>query len=424
MKNSNSCALFISALLLLVLCLTTESHAQGNPQRGRIAGTVTDAAGAAVMGAAVSLVDASGAVVGVVQSDTGGRYVIENIAAGSYALRTTKPTFADARQAVMVAVGETTANVRLEVGELAAEVTVTAEAGNVVDARRIDQQVNVVSENRIAERASEVVAQVADEEPGVNLQRTSPSISGIFVRGLTGRNVAIYNDGVRFTTSAQRGGINTFLNLNEATNLEAVEIVRGAATSQYGSDALGGAVNFIPHRPVFGDRDGEFHGNANLFFTSASAGFGGNTLLTYGTERYGLLANLSARRINTLRPGGDFDTHSALTRFLGIRSDIFGERLPDTAFTQYGGLLRANFALNETSQLIFSYTRNQQDGGKRYDQLLGGDGNLRADLRNLMLDFLVARLTKQNLGFFDNSAFTFSYNGQREERTNQGGQGN
>ncbi|HLA96501.1 MAG TPA: TonB-dependent receptor, partial [Pyrinomonadaceae bacterium] len=55
--------------------------------------------------------------------------------------------------------------------------------------------------------------------------------------------------------------------------------------------------------------------------------------------------------------------------------------------------------------------------------LSGGDGNLIADLRNLMLDFGYVRYTKQNLGFFDSGSFTVSYNSQREERVNQGGQG-
>jgi hemoglobin/transferrin/lactoferrin receptor protein len=87
-------------------------------------------------------------------------------------------------------------------------------------------------------------------------------------------------------------------------------------------------------------------------------------------------------------------------------------------------LIRANFNFNDTTQGLLSYSRNQQDGGRRYDQLAGGDGNLVADLRNLIADVFYARLVKQNLGFFDNAQFTFSYNGQREERVNQGGQGN
>lgn len=419
----------VIAFICLSFLVATPVLAQGAAQtttgeRGRLTGVVIDAAGGSVPDAIVSLVGSGGVVAGVVESDAQGRYVLDAVPPGAYVLHATKAAFADARQAIVIEAGVTiSADVRLEVSELAAEVTVTAEAGNAADARRIDQAVNVIGDDQIAGRAPEVIAQVADEEPGVNLQRTSPSLSGIFVRGLTGRNVAIYLDGVRFTTSTQRGGINTFLNLNEQTNLAAVEIVRGAATSQYGSDALGGVVHFVPRDPVFGDKDHELHGDASVYFTSPTTGFGGNTLLTYGTRRFGVLLNTSARRINTLRPGGGIDTHSALTRFLGLPSNISGERLPDTAFTQYGGLLRANFATTDTSQLILSYTRSQQDGGKRYDQLLGGDGNLRADLRNLMLDFFVARFAKQDLGFFDSGTFAFSYNGQREERTNQGGQG-
>ncbi|MBA3240608.1 MAG: TonB-dependent receptor, partial [Acidobacteria bacterium] len=78
----------------------------------------------------------------------------------------------------------------------------------------------------------------------------------------------------------------------------------------------------------------------------------------------------------------------------------------------------------EGQQFSFRYQRSQQDGGKRYDQLLGGDGNLVAELRNLMLDFFYGRYFKQGVGFFDYFSATVSYNSQREERVNQGGQGN
>ena len=128
---------------------------------------------------------------------------------------------------------------------VAEQVTITAEAGLVSDTRKVETQVNVINERKILERAPEVVAQVVDEEPGVNLQRTSPSLSAVFVRGLTGRNVAVYVDGVRYTTSAQRGGVGTFFSLIEPSSLETVEILRGPNSSQYGSDVHGGVVNFI-----------------------------------------------------------------------------------------------------------------------------------------------------------------------------------
>src|SRR6185503_6876929 len=64
------------------------------------------------------------------------------------------------------------------------------------------------------------------------------------------------------------------------------------------------------------------------------------------------------------------------------------------------------------------------DDGKRYDQLLGGDGNLVSDLNDLSLDLLSVRVERLGLGPFDHASMSYSVNSQREERVNQGGNGN
>jgi len=424
MKTSRTLATTSSLVITILLTAVLSVTGVAQSSSGSISGTVRDGAGAAIAGAEVSLVHAH-SVLRTTLTNSDGRFTLENVAPGSYALNVTQPGFGRHSNAVQVKPGDKKElDVALEVNPLSEEVTVTADAGLVSEARALAQPVNVITEQEILERGTEVVAQVVDEEQGVNLQRTSPSLSAVFVRGLTGRNVAVYVDGVRYTTSAQRGGVGTFFSLIEPSSLETVEILRGPNSSQYGSDAHGGVVNFLSRSPVFGDKDSEFHGSTTTFYSSVANSFGGNQLLTYGTKRYGLLLNANGRRINRLRPGDGLDTHAAVTRFLGLPSSVFGERLPDTAFTQYGGLLRGSFNVNDTTQFLLSYDRSQQDGGRRYDQLLGGDGNLIADLRNLMADMFYARLIKQDLGFFDTGSFTFSYNGQREERVNQGGNGN
>jgi len=416
---------FVSISLLTFTFLVTAVSVFATNPLGKIVGSVKDASGAAVSGVDISLRNTQQVVIASTTTDVDGKFTLNDLAAGNYEISITRPGFDRYRTAVQVTSGSARElDIVLEVNSLTGEVTVTAEVGQVASARNVDTQVNVINEDEILQRATEVVAQAVDEETGVNLQRTSPSLSAVFVRGLTGRNVAVYVDGVRYTTSAQRGGVGTFFSLIEPSSLDTVEILRGPNSSQYGSDVHGGVVNFITHAPRYGNRDREFHGNTNLFYTSATNGAGGNALLTYGTRSYGLLFNLNGRRISTLRPADGLDYHAAVSRFLGLPSDVFGTRLPDTGFTQYGGLMRASFNLNDDTQFLFSYARNQQDNGKRYDQLLGGDGNNIADLRNLMTDTFYARLFKQRFGFFDNGSFTASYNGQREERINQGGQGN
>jgi outer membrane receptor protein involved in Fe transport len=393
--------------------------------QGNITGTVKDQDGANVSGASISLRHSQQAMLRTTITDASGRFRFDNVTVGSYQLVITQTGFDQQTASAHVATGTTTElEIILQVAPVSSQVTVTAETGQVEDKDRIPQAVNIISERGIQERTTGVLAQVADEEVGLALQRTSPTIAGIFVRGLVGNKVAVYVDGVRFTTSAMRGGINSFLDLNDPSNLGTVEVLRGPNGAQYGSDSIGGTIQLVSRTPNIGYAKPESHGEVNTFFTSADLSFGGNTLLTYGTRRWGLLLNVAGRRVNTLRPGHGLDPHSAITRFLGLPSNILGNRLTDTAFTQYGGLVRLSYAPDSDQQLTFHYQRGHQDGGKRYDQTVGGDGNLIADLRNLMDDFVYGRYLKQGVGVFDNLSITGSYNAQREERVNQGGQGN
>jgi outer membrane receptor protein involved in Fe transport len=433
-QNENCCTIFsfhgnnmkrctLTFFLILFAGFSPAVFAQATG--GRISGVVTDSNGAVVASARVDLLNAQQATLANTTTDGQGAFAFDNVTPGAYQIVATRADFARRSAAVTATAGQTAeVKITLDLAEVSERVTVTAETGRAESVDNVAQSVNVVSEDALVQRATGVLAQAADEEAGLSLQRTSPTIGSIFVRGLVGRSVATYLDGVRVTQSSQRGGISAFFNLTDASNLRAVEVIRGPNSAQYGSDSLGGTISLVTRSPQFGYNQPEWHGQFGTGYTSADNSFGGNALISYGTERFGILANLASRRVNTLRPAGGLDGHAAVTRFLGLPSNVInGNRLPDTAFTQYSGATRIQYAPRNDRQFIFYYQRAQQDGGKRYDQLLGGDGNNIAELRNLMGDFGYFRYLKQNLGWFDNGSFTASFNSQREERVNQGGQG-
>lgn len=385
---------------------------------------VKDATGAVVRGAHVALLDGQRGTVAAGRSGNDGHARLE-ARPGAYLLKVESAGFEAGAQAVRLAEAEGAAVVTLAPKGVVEEVTITASPGLVQGVDATPQQVNVIGEGELRLRASTVLAQVADGEAGLHWQRTSPTLSGIFVRGLTGNKVSVFVDGVRFSTSAMRGGINTFFNLNDAETMSGVEVLRGPSSAQYGSDALGGSVQLLSRTPSLTASGQDFSGFFSLSGGSADMSAGSSLGGTWSGTRAALQATLSGRRASRLRPGGGTDSHNAVTRFFDQPSSIaIGERLPDTAFTQYGGNLKGTWAPSADFQLIGSYTRSQQDGGKRYDQLLGGDGNLVAELSNLKLDFGYLKLDKRDLGPFDQATLTYSFNVQREERINQGGNGN
>ncbi|MGQ9918389.1 MAG: TonB-dependent receptor, partial [Bryobacteraceae bacterium] len=388
-----------------------------------LAGTVADPSGRPVESATVRLLAAE-ADVAVQRTGSDGAFEFGTAPAGAFVLRVEKPGFVPSSRPVLLSPGQTTRiTVMLEIHPRREQITVSAESGELLEPHRTPQRTTLISRPLLDTQSTRTLSESITGEAGLAEQRTAPAMGAFFVRGLTGKNVSVYRDGVRVTTSAQRGGVSTFFNLLEPEAIDRLEVLRGPNSAQYGSDSVGGAVHVIsraaPLSPVR-----TFLASSAAFFDSATGGFGSQFDPAYSTSRFSVAAYLAARRMNTARTGRGIDSHSAITRFLGLPSSILSRRLPDTAFTQYGGSLHAQFAVTEKLRLSAHLDRGQQDGAKRYDQLLGGDGNLIADLRNLMADFAYIRLHALSPRHFDRASLSFSYNAQREERVNQGGNGN
>ena len=317
-------------------------------------------------------------------------------------------------------------DVVLDVAQRGEDVTVTGSPGLLGDFKTTSQPINVVTAEQVFERAKTVVAQSVEGETAVNLQRTSPGMAGIFVRGLTGNKVNVFIDGVRYSNGAQRGGVNTFLDLVDPSLLDRIEVLRGTSSAQYGSDALGGSVQFLTNVPTLAPTaKPTFGGTVMLGAESAHPGGVAGMSISYGRPRFGVWASASGRKTGDYRPGGGADSHAAVLRFFGITSDrLYPTRMPDTGFHQMSTQLRANWVPSSNLLLTANYVRTRQDGANRWDQLLGGDGNLIAELNELKMDLFYARVERLGAGWFDRASVTYSFNTQREERVNQGGNGN
>lgn len=120
--------------------------------------------------------------------------------------------------------------------------------------------------------------------PGVDLVKTGPWASRVSLRGLAGDRVLLMVDGVRLN-SVRGHGVQA--SLISPDRLDAVELLPGASSAEFGSDAMGGVVHFITHRSLFAD-----HPATSLSLSARGAEPGGQlaqqTRLTFVSPRFGL----------------------------------------------------------------------------------------------------------------------------------------
>lgn len=409
---------------LLLVCLGFTLSASATPTTS-LRGRVVDESGAVLVGASVTLFGTGGIPLAASTTDGEGRFEISGITPGRYELVARlaglemASASVDASEAAPVEVVLT-----LRAGSLSSSVTVTASRGLPDDVNSIPNGMSIVGPEQKQVRPALILPQLLREEPGVQLQQTTSHQGAILIRGLTGQQVLHLIDGVRYNNSTFRPGPNQYLATVDPSFVERLEVSRGPNSMQYGSDSLGGTLNLLPPRPFEAPGTKRFQGEFTPLFRSADLAGGGSLKLSYGTDKWYLLGGGSYRRGQDLRTGRGEDSHAAVTRFLGLPSDVLGNRLQDTAFTQWAGYLRAFWNLRPDQTLSLTYHRGEQLGGSRYDQLNGGNGNLLNSFDPQVLDFFYGRFEKRQLGWLDSLSGTFSYNRQRDDRRFQGGSGN
>ena len=337
---------------------------------GDVTGTVKDASGGALVGAQVTVLTPQRAVVAVTITDQSGKFSVAALADGQYVISVKFPSLKEKQVVVTVAGGNAAAlDIQLDTVKLGEDVTVTANPGAAGELNKASQPVNVISADDVINRSKTVFAQAFENEVGVNLQRTSPGMAGVFVRGLTGGKVNVFIDGVRFTNGAQRGGVNTFLDLIDPTTVDGVEVLRGPSSAQYGSDALGGSIQVLSKLPTLST--GQKQSITASFMAgveSAHVGGFGQLGVNYATSTFGLFGSVTGRKNGDYKPGGGEDTHAAVTRFLGVPSSVlYPARMPDTGFTSNAMQLRANWVPNSNFLIVGNYIRTRQDGANRWD---------------------------------------------------------
>jgi outer membrane receptor for ferrienterochelin and colicins len=179
-------------------------------------------------------------------TDAAGTAKLSGLAPGEYAVVAHFPGFAETRQAG-VALGEgESRSLELTLGLAPLSTTITIETANRREQLLLDvaTPVTLLDRPQIEDTGARSAKDLLVEQAGSGVQVNAGGGQGyISINGIPNKGVLVLINGRRYLGKDANGNLN--LEELRLPGIQRVEVVKGAGSALYGSDALGGVVNFI-----------------------------------------------------------------------------------------------------------------------------------------------------------------------------------
>lgn len=284
---------------ILIVCVMLLSHPLTQAQNA-IYGTVTDNHYAPLVGATVYVPDMHKGCV----TDKNGAYQLTGLPNGKIKIQFSFVGYTNHIETIIL--NQTTKEINVEIAQTAIEAEELVVSGGYnstqhENAVKIDILKLTTSTQKVTPNFMEMLTKI----PGVDMISKGNGVSKPVIRGLSMNDILVLNNGVRFEnyqySSHHPLGIDEF-------GVQDVEVIKGPASLLYGSDAIGGVLNFIKENPA---PVGSMVGDYNLQLFSNSQGMTNNLGVKGSTGKFfaGFRAGQKTHA-DYLQGGGNFVPNS------------------------------------------------------------------------------------------------------------------
>ena len=246
---SNTARLTIGIIWLILSALEPLAAQDG---RAAVEGTVFDSSGRVLVGADVFLRDLDSGLEVHRVTDNEGRFqfLAER---GRYQVTAAMSGFDSTTQDLDLDQSGP-ADLRLQLSPAALDTQVVVVSGSREQElmENSTTKVDVIPKRLLHDSGYETVRDILSEEPGiVTRSGSSGSVSETQIQGIDSRQSLILIDGLPVVGAKgiKRGILN--MDRQSIGRLERIEIVKGASSAVYGSDAIGGVINMITREPRY-----------------------------------------------------------------------------------------------------------------------------------------------------------------------------
>lgn len=262
---------FLRSITLLSVLLVS---ANGMAQSGAtVTGTIRDQNAAVVVDAEVRLLSIASGRAFERKTDSSGQYELASLPLGFYQLSVRSEGFATATRSVAFdKSGRYTEDFGLVPGIIESSMTVTAGKGAARAIVDTPQMVTVIDALQIEERRPSSTLRAIEHTPNLTPVIANAALERPRLRGLASNRVLIILDGERLNNVRSDPTSGVSPSVIDVTQLASVEVLSGAGSSMYGSDAMAGVINLITPGPVRSDQphylglrlNGDIHTNGRF----------------------------------------------------------------------------------------------------------------------------------------------------------------
>ena len=176
------------------------------------------------------------------------------------------------------------------------------------EARTVSREITTMDAQQIAKRDPSTTADAIAATGLVHVQKSQLGGGSPMLRGYAANAVLMVIDGIRINNAIYRGGNLQSVIMVDAAALDGLEILFGPGSVQYGSDALGGVMNFNTRKAFFAPTDTFTMTGGNLFvrYGSAPGEVSGSLALDFANDKFASSTVLSAATFSDLTGGSNF----------------------------------------------------------------------------------------------------------------------
>ncbi|MCC6991284.1 MAG: TonB-dependent receptor, partial [Acidobacteria bacterium] len=252
-----------------------------------VRGLVTDTTGAPLPDARVVVRDVATGREIEAQTGADGRFEITTAGTGTFLVIAERSSFAESAATVTIDSDDATVEVpiSLEIGSFARAVSVTA-ARAEREIKQIPLHVETMGAAELVQANPLSAGDALAMAPNVTQVGNGPFGVRPRLRGLDSTRMLVLVDGERLNTARQatdRTGAE--VGLIPMESITRIEVVNGAGTLLYGSDALAGTVNIVTNEPTFTPATQWIYG-ASGYYSSNEDGRRGSVTIGTTAPRY------------------------------------------------------------------------------------------------------------------------------------------